>query len=617
MLHPKQNRIDYGNQLIPPEGYELEVAVGTTYSLDLEALMILPVALFYSQPLDGDPAELRYDMLDAITKAADKIIIYCQKAQIKVPLKFHHLIAYWEKGIQEIQMPHHTQSFHPKVWVIRYKHDFLPPLYRLLVTSRNLTFARDWDVAFSTDGIVGEDEIKENIPLLDFLKKLVQQGKKEMPANFYVDLLKVRFDKDLGKFNKLRFHPVGVENTATNKLYINPVSKSKWWDEILIVSPFVDNATLDALSKISGKRRYLLSRKEELDSISLDKLDNYICFQFSKLIEQSELNEALNEAESDACLQNLHAKLFVTQANNNIHWFLGSANCTDPAQGRNIEFLVELKTYSSPGVKPKDIFNQLTNPDKADGVSLFEPYKKENRVDVTERKKIELQIRQIKHVLSILTITGEAIKVESGTAYDLLIDIDATGFKLHDGFQIKLKPISEDQKKPYVLKPGEKNHIAHFTGYGETRLSPYIEFQIWHNDIHYSSCLLSMEIELPAGRLNKIFSSIINSKDKFLKYLSFLLTGEETSIIEPSPDKTLNATGNGSQNSLLDQLPIYEKLLIAASRYPHKLVAVDKLMQRLKDELSENEESIISKEFEEFWEIFRNYHQSLEHAEQE
>jgi len=162
MLHPKQNRIDYGSQLVPPEGYQLETAIGTTYSLDLEALMILPVALFYAQPLDGDPAELRYDMLDAITKAADKITIYCQKAQIKVPLKFHHLLAYWEKGIQEVQMPLYTQSFHPKAWVIRYTHDSLPPVYRLLVTSRNLTFARDWDVAFSTDGTVGKEEIKQN-----------------------------------------------------------------------------------------------------------------------------------------------------------------------------------------------------------------------------------------------------------------------------------------------------------------------------------------------------------------------------------------------------------------------------------------------------------------------
>ena len=71
MLHPKNDRIDYGEQLIPPEGYELTQAIGTSYSLDLEALMLVPVALFYAQHLDGNPDTPGYDMLEAITKAAE------------------------------------------------------------------------------------------------------------------------------------------------------------------------------------------------------------------------------------------------------------------------------------------------------------------------------------------------------------------------------------------------------------------------------------------------------------------------------------------------------------------------------------------------------------------
>ena len=92
MLHPKQNRIDYGEQLIPADGYELAHAIGSTYSLDLEALMILPVALFYAQNLSGNANELRYDMLDAITKSAEKITVYYQNGQLKVPQKYHPLM---------------------------------------------------------------------------------------------------------------------------------------------------------------------------------------------------------------------------------------------------------------------------------------------------------------------------------------------------------------------------------------------------------------------------------------------------------------------------------------------------------------------------------------------
>jgi hypothetical protein len=609
MLHPKQDRIDYGNQLVPPDGYSLDRAIGTTYSLDLEALMVLPVALFYAQPLDGDPSQLRYDMLDSITKAAERITVYCQKAQIKVPKKYHYLTAYWEKGIEEVQMDHYAQSFHPKVWIIRYTHAELPPVYRVLVTSRNLTFARDWDIAFSADGVVQEEEVKQNRPLIDFLKSVEKKGKTIIPENFYKDLQKVKFEKDLGKFQKLRFHPIGIGGND-GKTYINPVSKAKWWDELLIVSPFADDTTLRSLSQISGRKKYLLSRKEELDSVSLDQLANYTCYQFSKRIELSEFHEGLGETEEGEMIQNLHAKLFVTQADEKVHWFLGSANCTGPAQDRNIELLVELRGQPS-GNRVKDILNELTNPDKADGIALFEPYDVANRIDVTAKKRIDLEIRKLKYDLMKLQISGEALPIENGTAYDLRILIDATNLTLPSDFSIKLKPVCEEQKKAVPLEAGKLNDINQFTGFAETRLSPFLEFEIWHQQNRYCSFLLTMSIEFPCNRLNKIFSSIIDSRDKFLKYLSFLLTGEETSVIDESPIKR-NGTGKESEYSLFDQLPIYEKLLIASSRYPEKLMAVDKLIKRLKEETQAKQESIISQEFEEFWLVFRDYHKTLE-----
>ena len=47
MFRPDSNsdRTDYGNILMTPKGYKLESAVGTTYSLDLEALTSVAVCL--------------------------------------------------------------------------------------------------------------------------------------------------------------------------------------------------------------------------------------------------------------------------------------------------------------------------------------------------------------------------------------------------------------------------------------------------------------------------------------------------------------------------------------------------------------------------------------------
>ena len=44
----------------------------------------------------------------------------------------------------------------------------------------------------------------------------------------------------------------------------------------------------------------------------------------------------------DSSIQNLHAKVFVLEKDNNSTMFLGSANCSAPAFDRNIEFLTEL-----------------------------------------------------------------------------------------------------------------------------------------------------------------------------------------------------------------------------------------------------------------------------------
>ncbi len=607
MLHPKYNRIDYGEQLNPPDGYELSYAVGTSYSLDLEALMILPVALFYAQKLDGNPDVLRYDMLDAITKATDKITVFYQNGQLKVPQKYHYLMAYWENGIQPVTMPDHVSSFHPKVWVIRHESKEAPPIFRVLVTSRNLTFACDWDMAFSTDGTVTDKEQPKNQPLTHFLQYLNTTGKKKIPASFITDLQKVKFDLP-DKFDAFKFTPIGISNPETTKPYVNPVTASKAaWDEMLIVSPFVDKTTLTAIYKATNKKPYLLSRKEELDGVDEETLNLFDCWQFYTYFEKAEFNPEFEDGITEPLAQHLHAKLFVAMLDKVPYWYLGSANCSDPAQGRNVEFIVELKGSNRAGLKTKDIFKQLTNPEKADGVSLFTEYQNENRVSVEEQKTIDLAIRKIKYDLTQLPIKGTATLIDGGTAYKLSIDIDATKLTLPKGFEVKMKPLPEQQKAAVSINAGAVNTINKFSGYAETALSIFLIFEIAKEGAVYSQFLLPMDIELPKSRLNKIFTSIIDSREKFLKYLTFLLTGEETALIGDAKGNRNKTAANKSDAWAFTGTPVYEKLLIASSRHPEKLKSIDALIQRMKEESSDLKEPIVTAEFEEFWNKFQPF----------
>lgn len=607
MLHPKQNRIDYGEQLIPPDGYELAHAIGSTYSLDLEALMILPVALFYAQNLSGNADELRYDMLDAITKSAEKITVYYQNGQLKVPQKYHPLMAYWDNGVQPITMPHHASSFHPKVWIIRYESKDAEPKYRVLVTSRNLTFARDWDVAFSTDGIKTDKEQPNNKPLIDFIKYLNENGKKVIPASFISDLAYVKFDVP-EKFDSLKFKPIGITNTQTTKTFINPVTDPKnTWDEMLIISPFVDKTTLNKIDAATVNQPYLLCRKEELDNVETDTLDKFNCWQFSSFFQEAEFYQENEDGGIPPLSQNLHAKLFVTLNDNQSTWYLGSGNCSDPAQHRNVEFMVELKSKNTSGIKPKDIFKALTDPSKSDGISLFTQYNYENRVSVEEQKRIDLAIREIKYNLSKLDLKGEANLIPGGTAYQLTIQIDATKLSIPNNFQVKVKPLPEFQISGKVLIPGEKNVLNEFGGYPETGLSIFLIFEISKEGTVHSQFLLPMEIDLPESRLNKIFTSIIDSREKFLKYLTFLLTGEETNLINGGNGQKNKSSVKVGEEWAFAGTPVYEKLLIASSRFPEKLNSINTLIQRLKQESDETNDPIITPEFEGFWNVFQTF----------
>ena len=63
MLNPNKDRLDYGQILAPPTGYFLDFAVGTTYSLDLDALVGASLALGLSDSVSTNVGGIQMDAL--------------------------------------------------------------------------------------------------------------------------------------------------------------------------------------------------------------------------------------------------------------------------------------------------------------------------------------------------------------------------------------------------------------------------------------------------------------------------------------------------------------------------------------------------------------------------
>ena len=120
MFRPSNDRLDYSKMLTPPYGYETVFAVGTTYSLDLNALIGASIALGLSESIDSELKDNPIYLLEALQKTADKVLIFCEGGQIKVPSNSNALYILLEKMVVEVVMKN-KKSFHPKFWLVKYE----------------------------------------------------------------------------------------------------------------------------------------------------------------------------------------------------------------------------------------------------------------------------------------------------------------------------------------------------------------------------------------------------------------------------------------------------------------------------------------------------------------
>ena len=411
MLAPEINRLDYGEQLNPPSGFELDSAIATTYSLDLNALLAVPVALCFNDSLDGDIKGEKLALLEAIGQLKDRFKIYYQKGNISFPSQFNRLFTLLEPYLHPLVPEQGAfSSFHPKLWLLRFVESESskkkPKIcYRLIVLSRNLTFDRSWDVAISLDGVLAKTSVKkkENNQWLTFIKKLLDEDKSFSPSTD----IKKELDKIVWQsphnFNEVKVLIGGGKNGRP----INIEQQNN--DEIMVVSPFLKSAGggINALQWLASfavnGEKYLFSRAEELDSVGVDKLKEWNCYSINEaVVNGEERNEVGETSVGDEPLkQNLHAKLVINQINNKAYWHIGSANATTAAMGdtknsqpRNTEAMVSMVgAVSKVGGK---LLREEWMPEK--GPQLFVKHEF-SEITVDETDDVKTLIRQTLHKL--------------------------------------------------------------------------------------------------------------------------------------------------------------------------------------------------------------------------
>ncbi|MDP3983874.1 MAG: phospholipase D family protein, partial [Acidimicrobiia bacterium] len=418
MLEPESRHALLDN-LRPPPGFVLDRAVGTTYSLDLMALLTAPLAFALFDRVRSDDSGLVIDpiaLLEAVRRHADRIDIFCQAGQISPMREYRPIVTYLEQSIHAAVPRRETAIFHPKVWVLRFRDpESEERRYRLLCLSRNLTFDQSWDTALVMDGSTGRPQ-DGNGPLSDFLRSLPALAVGEIPQDRVAavrdlaqELAEVHFELPPG-FHDMRYWPLGHD------------AVERWpfegrIDRLLVISPFL---TIGMTHRLRSKRRWdsLISRPETLDHLGSAATEDYsevlVLSPDANVVDAPAVDGADEAPDRDTAksyLEGLHAKCFIADAGRDARVWTGSANATDAAYGGNVEFLVELiGRRARVGIEAV----MADQPGQPTLRSILEPYRPPNGepMALTADEEIERDLDAARRRLGALVWTADAGVVE-------------------------------------------------------------------------------------------------------------------------------------------------------------------------------------------------------------
>lgn len=612
MLEP-EGRQPLLDALRPPPGFVLDRAVGTSYSLDLLALLTAPLAfaLFDRVSADGEGFEVDpIALLESVRRHADQIDIFCQAGQI-APMKEHRpIVAYLERSVHGVVPLNPDAIFHPKVWLLRYRSAFGEFSYRFLCLSRNLTFDRSWDTILWLDGEVKRDSVgPDTSPIADFVRALPKLAVNPLDAGRIASLdgladevAGVTFTLPDG-FREARFWPMGHDGVERWPLEGRV-------DRLFTVSPFL---TVPMLSRLSSRRRHhvLVSRPESLDAVGANALAGFgeVLTLSSVALADAEAqpvsvpaDEAVAEA-ADHELQGLHAKCYVADAGGQARVWTGSANATTAAFSGNVEFLVEL-------TGPKRWFGiDVTLGDRPGQPSLraiLEPYLPTNAEpkELTVAEELDRELDELRRWLGGHRFSAEVRTVDTDLYEVLLTGSDArsrSGTQLPTG--VTCRPLTTRGASQRLIVDGQ-NLVAEFPGLSfEGLTSFYVVTAKLSRDGEHREIEFVVNAELigaPEDRRQRILASLLKDREELLRFLLMLLSG-----MGESGQLADAALGGGrwawawSESSAL-----FEPMVRALARDPAKIDEIGSLMEELMK--TPDGRSILPDGWEDVWEPIRS-----------
>ena len=591
------------NEIVATPGFELEFAVGTTYSLDAESFLAIALSFARLGDITDTDFQSPFRLLRGLQEANKRIALFCNRGGLEPPMRTNVLYAMLDKSVFEVadeRKGHELANFHPKIWVIKERdinnHDSRQ--IKLVVLSRNLTKDTSLDIAATMTAPLGvrtsAELRRKHRPLKDLLLLLAEK------ANPYKkkQIRKLANELDsMGEFviehpyEDYEFLPIHFGEN------LNPdidIKRDLAGQKMMIVSPFLDKKPIDKDGNPNpikwlndyrpSSEKVLITRIDSLtpEIMDLYSRDKYEVWVMSQIAEQNDIQS-----------MNLHAKMYFSWApetkRDGIYYWLGSANATDNGFNRNSEFLLRLTLPIGRG-RFEDFKSEFCDEkrqlcERIMSLPELEPVKEDHSITVAIRKNL----------IGRNNLSAEVVETEEG--YTVIISVKKC--KGIDG-RIYFAPIQELWNE-VELEPEEERLKCRLNVSSRIHISEFYILKI----IPYSDNIepIKMVIKIPTNgipedRDDYILRSLIDTRDKFLNYVEMMITDrpQELALLMMQSEGEVD---NGSNDMYVHRSnALYESLLRIAATNPERLDDIEELVNRL-------DKDVVPKSFRQMSEIFK------------
>ena len=589
MLNPDSRLVAF-DFLVPPTGSQLDFALFTTFTLDLEVMLALPLQLLSAsnsdiQSLHSNPIRLA----EALREVGEKIHVFADRSGIAVPRSQRELYSMLESSLHTVSAPN-DGVFHPKLWILRFEsEEGGQPTLRLAVLSRNLTLDRSWDVAIVSEATPYPKQIvAASRDLAHLVSSLPAICTETLTRELYRKVMTL--SNEIGRtlfpapdgFDQvpIEFHALGL--SGSSRRWRPAVSA----DRILAIAPFVKKGVLDSLPSSNRDHRTLVSKELEFDKIpysDLEAWDSYI------------LHEGVEDEPDDFFDRRpsgLHAKILAFEKGQTATWYFGSANLTDAAFfGRNVEVMACLKStyHKRRGQNPKSIdrflesgFNQLLSAYTNDETRRDEDQESTSSDEIEVTKKAILDADLCVHCGVRDTDWRWSIRGSVVLPINDVI-VHAWPITLAESFAKRLDSL-----------PLELSLTT-------SKLTSLVAFRL--HDRRKTVDDVSFVVNLPAeampdDRVHHLLVSLINDWDSFRAFLKVLLGGVDEWAETPEKPFDGDTDKDWSWKSWSTE-SLLEDLLRNASRHPERLEPIRRLVKDVQK--TKEGQKIMPGEFVELW----------------